>query len=237
LDEDHDFQEFAGAFLKASSTGVDRLTVHKEELSREELRSLLPANFVSRLLKDVDEDGTSLVRLDEGHELLAERKNGQDDRFYRFSVQAVHEQQSGKGVSLDLEDESDGTRRLLNLLPALYRLRNKEAAYFIDEIDRSLHPILVREFLHLFLKSCNIGLRQILVTTHESNLLDLALLRRDEIWFVEKDDHAATRLYSLLDFKVRNDLEVRKHYLQGRFGAIPFLGSLNDLIGYVNLPQ
>jgi len=58
----------------------------------------------------------------------------------------------------------------------------------------------------------------------------LDLLRRDEIWFAEKDDKAATHLYSLMDFKVRNDLEIRKHYLQGRFGAIPFLGNLDRLI-------
>jgi AAA15 family ATPase/GTPase len=57
----------------------------------------------------------------------------------------------------------------------------------------------------------------------------LDLLRRDEIWFAEKDQDAATRLYSMSDFKVRKDLEIRKHYLQGRFGAIPFLGSLDRL--------
>ena len=68
------------------------------------------------------------------------------------------------------------------------------------------------------------------MTTHESNLLDLDLLRRDEIWFAEKDHDAATRLYSLVDFKVRNDLEIRKHYLQDGFGAVPFLGNLDRLM-------
>ena len=60
-------------------------------------------------------------------------------------------------------------------------------------------------------------------------LLDLELLRRDEIWFAEKDNSGATRLYSMTDFKIRNDLEIRKHYLQGRFGAIPYLGNLDRL--------
>lgn len=69
-----------------------------------------------------------------------------------------------------------------------------------------------------------------ILTTHESNLLDLDLLRRDEIWFAEKDPSGATHLYSLSDFKVRNDLEIRKNYLQGRFGAIPFLGGLERLM-------
>jgi hypothetical protein len=104
-----------------------------------------------------------------------------------------------------------------------------EPGKIVDEVDRSLHAMLVKEFLDYFLRSRDGGLRQIIVTTHESNLLDQDLLRRDEIWFAEKDQSAATRLYSLLDFKVRNDLEIRKHYLQGRFGAVPFLGSLENL--------
>ncbi|HKT50165.1 MAG TPA: AAA family ATPase, partial [Candidatus Angelobacter sp.] len=104
------------------------------------------------------------------------------------------------------------------------------AVYFIDEIDRSLHPILIWKFLEYFLRSCKEGRQQVILTTHESNLLDLALLRRDEIWFAEKDDKGATRLYSLSDFKVRKDLEIRKHYLQGRFGAVPFLGGLDRLL-------
>jgi AAA15 family ATPase/GTPase len=102
--------------------------------------------------------------------------------------------------------------------------------YFIDEIDRSMHPILARKFLEYFLDSCVSDKRQIILTTHESNLLDLSLLRRDEIWFTEKDSESSTRLYSLSDFKVRNDLEIRRHYLQGRFGAVPFLGNLDQLL-------
>jgi AAA15 family ATPase/GTPase len=132
-------------------------------------------------------------------------------------------------VSLDLQEESDGTRRLLNLIPAL-QTHGGSAVYFIDEIDRSLHPMLVWKFLEFFLKSPADGHRQIIVTTHESNLLDLDLLRRDEIWFAEKDQDAATHLYSMVDFKVRKDHEIRKHYLQGRFGAVPFLGNLDRLL-------
>jgi hypothetical protein len=112
----------------------------------------------------------------------------------------------------------------------LHQPEKQTAVYFIDEIDRSLHPILVWNFLDFFLKSREGSQHQIIVTTHESNLLDLDLLRRDEIWFVEKNQEGATRLYSLADFKVRKDLEIRKHYLQGRFGAVPFLGNLDRLL-------
>jgi hypothetical protein len=68
------------------------------------------------------------------------------------------------------------------------------------------------------------------MTTHESSLLDQDILRRDEIWFAEKDQQGATKLYSLLDFAPRNDLDLRKNYLQGRFGAIPFLGGMERLL-------
>ncbi|WP_181050135.1 ATP-binding protein [Methylobacter tundripaludum] len=229
LDSDSNFREFASEFLKSSSTGVDHLQVHRSEITEDELRSLLPKRIVSKVLDDVrdEEDGTVLLQLGEGNELLIERTD--ENHFYRIRIQAAHEHEAGNKVSLDLTEESDGTRRLLNLIPALHQLRTNSGVFFIDEIDRSMHPILVREFLDFFLKSCDGGQRQIIVTTHESNLLDLELLRRDEIWFAEKDANAVTHLYPLTDFKVRNDLEIRKHYLHGRFGAIPFLGNLDRL--------
>jgi AAA15 family ATPase/GTPase len=224
------FNQFAGDFLRSSSTGVDHLEVQKSEITEDELRGLIPEDMVSQVLKDVSEndDNVAIVRMGEGKELLVE--GGKENHFYLIRIQAAHEHLSGKAISLELSEESDGTRRLLNLMPALHHLKTRSAVYFIDEIDRSLHPILVWKFLDFFLKSCVDGHRQIIVTTHESNLLDLDLLRRDEIWFAEKNQESATRLYSLADFRVRKDLEVRKHYLQGRFGAVPFLGDLDRLL-------
>lgn len=230
LATDDSFKEFAEEFLKSSSTGVDHLNVVKKEITEEELRSFIPESLVEKVLKDVtdDEDGVAVVNYGDGTELLIERNEAA--QFFRITIQSIHAQGQGQEVAFKLSDESDGTRRLLNLIPSLYYPRNKGAVYFIDEIDRSLHPKLVFDFLKFFLRSCQGAERQVLVTTHESNLLDLELLRRDEIWFAEKDPSAATRLYSLADFKVRNDLEIRKHYLQGRFGAIPFLGNLEHLL-------
>lgn len=232
LNKDLKFLGFASEFLKSASTGVNHLEVQKTEITEDELRNLLPERIMSKVLTDLndDEDGVALIQLGEGNELLIERTDF--THYYRFRIQAAHENQLGHVISLDLSEESDGTRRLLNLLPALHQLRNNSGVFFIDEIDRSMHPALVWKFLDFFLKSCDGGQRQIIVTTHESNLLDLDLLRRDEIWFTEKDSHAVTHLYPLTDFKVRNDLEIRKHYLQGRFGAIPFLGNIERLDSY-----
>jgi len=229
LSQSPDLLEFSGAFLKSASTGVDHLSVLKTEVSEDELRSLVPESFLSKAIADMwdNEDGTALIPLGEGNELLIERKGG--NRNYLIKIRAAHENQAGGIVPLELSQESDGTQRLLQLIPALHHLRTSSAVYFIDEIDRSLHPMLVRAFLESFLKSGG-GQGQIIVTTHESSLLDQDLLRRDEIWFAEKDYSGATKLYSLIDFKVRNDLEIRKHYLQGRFGAVPFLGSIDRLV-------
>ena len=237
MENEPSFLSFANEFLKSASTGVDHLEVLKRAIPRDELSRLYPDFPLSSIMRDLANDGELAVvlRLGEGRELLVEGKG--ENRFYLMNIEAAHEPSPGKVVRLQLAEESDGTRRLLNLIPALHHLQTTSATYFIDEIDRSLHPILVKEFLSFFLKTCHGGPRQVIVTTHESNLLDQDLLRRDEIWFAEKDQDGATRLYSLSDFKVRNDLEIRKHYLQGRFGAVPFLGNLDDLAAKAEQPE
>lgn len=237
LASDSKFLTFAGDFLRSASTGVTHLQPQKTEISEEELRNLLPKKFVSKLLEDIveDKDGIAVISLEQGNELLIERS--EENHFYRISIQAAHEHQQGKIIPLDLSEESDGTRRLLNLLPALHFLQSGNTVFFIDEIDRSMHPILAKQFLEFFLKSCQGGRHQIIITTHESNLLDLDMLRRDEIWFAEKDQAGASHIYSLADFNVRTDQDIRKRYLQGRYGAIPFLGDLNTLLENEKLSQ
>jgi AAA15 family ATPase/GTPase len=229
LAHDINFLQFASEFLKASSTGVDHLDISKKELTEDELRRMLPESLVTDILNDIKEDGVgTVVSIGEGSELLVERTG--ENHYFHITIQAAHEHKAGHIISLKLTDESDGTQRLLQLIPALHHLKTNGGVFVIDEIDRSMHPMLTIKFLEFFLKFCEGEQRQIIVTTHESNLLDLALLRRDEIWFVEKEKSGATKLYSLADFKVRKDLEIRKHYLQGRFGAVPFLGNIDRLL-------
>ncbi len=222
--------DLTNEFLKFSSTGVDHLIVSKTQISPDDVRNLLPERLFSEVMGNIDKDenGSTCVQLSQGNELLIQRTG--EDQYFQIQIQAAHQNHEGGVEAFKLNQESDGTRRLLNLIPALHHLRNSSAVYFIDEIDRSLHPMLVRTFLESFLKSCGGGHRQIIVTTHESNLLDQDLLRRDEIWFAEKDQGGSTKLYSLVDFKVRKDLEIRKHYLEGRFGAIPFFGDIDGLL-------
>jgi AAA15 family ATPase/GTPase len=93
---------------------------------------------------------------------------------------------------------------------------------FIDELDRRLHTHVSRHILKTFLNATDGDKHnQLIVTTHDTNLQDLELLRRDEIWYADKTEHGATKLYSLAEFKVRPDLRIERSYLNGRFGAIP----------------
>ena len=117
-------------------------------------------------------------------------------------------------------DESDGTQRLFDLIPLFYE-HNGNSAIFIDEIDRSLHTNLTRKFLELFYKLTEDDTSQIIATTHDSNLLDLDLIRQDEIWFVKRRGDHSSDLYSLNRYKERYDKKIDKEYLLGRYDAIP----------------
>ena len=123
-------------------------------------------------------------------------------------------------------EESEGTTRLMDLLPILSKDSGNEAIYIIDELDRSLHPQLTQKFVRDFERLCEKSKRQLIFTTHESRLMDLELLRRDEIWFTEKKSDGSTELFSLEEFNERGDRRVDKAYLEGRYGATPCFKSL-----------
>lgn len=126
----------------------------------------------------------------------------------------------------DLEEESDGTVRLFDIIPLL-TLISKDKTIFIDEIDRSFHPKLTIEFIRLFYQISENSKSQLILTTHESHLLDLNLFRRDEIWFVERDSTGNSLVYSLDVFQDRYDKKIEKDYLIGRYGAIPIFKSFS----------
>lgn len=131
----------------------------------------------------------------------------------------------------ELNEESDGTRRLLHLLPSIIDSIDQNKVYIIDEIDRSMHPILIKELLQVFISKFKSDLGQMIFTTHESYLMDLDILRQDEYWFVEKEEATGSSvMYSLIEFKPRFDLNIQKGYLTGKFGAIPFIDNKNQLL-------
>ena len=133
-------------------------------------------------------------------------------------------------VEFEYQEESDGTRRLIDLLMIIQKSANtKDKIFIVDELDRSLHPQLSKKFIELFFKVAANTQTQLIITTHESELMDLALLRRDEIWFVERDEQYQSRMFSLDEFKERYDKKVNKAYLEGRYGALPVFRCFESL--------
>jgi AAA15 family ATPase/GTPase len=117
------------------------------------------------------------------------------------------------------------------LLGLVFQALDEGAPFVIDELDASLHTQACEAVLALFSSpETNPRGAQLIATTHDTNLLRSRMLRRDQIWFTEKDGHGATHLYPLTDIRTRKEDNIEKGYLQGRFGAIPFSGSISDLV-------
>ena len=124
-------------------------------------------------------------------------------------------------------EESEGTQKLFYLFLPIYFLAEGNIL-IVDELEAHLHPIITRELIKLFNSEVNKG--QVIFTTHDTNLLDKDLLRRDQIWFTEKNIYGETDLYSLVELKIRNDASFGKDYIQGKYGAVPYIGDLSSYL-------
>ena len=120
-----------------------------------------------------------------------------------------------------LDEESDGTIRLMDLIDILIDDNKEDVVYIIDELDRSLHPQLTYKFVEQFFKLTKGNNIQLITSTHESHIMNFDLLRRDEIWFVNKNNKGESNIYSLDEFNERFDRKIDKAYLEGRYKGIP----------------
>lgn len=153
----------------------------------------------------------------------------------RFKIDALHKKiDSEEMAKIPLGEESAGTLKMFALYPELQEVLSKGSIFFIDELNARLHPLLVRNFLLTFLNpKINTNHAQLIFTTHDTWQLSNQLLRRDEIWFTEKDSNGISSLYSLADFvdedgtHIRKDESYEKNYLVGKYGAIPALKSIH----------
>ena len=147
------------------------------------------------------------------------------------AIEFAHRGLDGQKVFLTLDDESAGTRRLVLLLRLIFRTLDAGGVIVIDELDSSLHTQAAEAIAALFSsEEFNPQSAQLLATTHDTNMLRSPYLRRDQIWFTEKDPSGATHLYPLTDFRTREGDNIERGYLQGRYGAIPFSGSISELL-------
>lgn len=217
------FKNFANELLSTFNTGVSALSV--ESVDMDIFFGEDDFKLKNEILQQLERGESVLLNTDKGQVLVLKENN----KNIVKTIVAVHKDQVGKEIKFDILNESDGTQRLLDFIPAIHGILQEEITFIIDEIDQSLHPTL----LYTFIKKIMLDNRtkgQFIFTTHESNLLDLELFRQDEIWFVEKDKNkSSSNLYALSEFKPRYDLDIKKGYLQGRFGAIPFMADLENL--------
>ena len=148
----------------------------------------------------------------------------------QVAIELAHRSRDGEQIYLDLDLESAGTRRLLFVLGFAFQALDEGTPLFVDELDASLHTQATEAVLRLF---CSPETKpkgaQLVATTHDPNLMRAPVLRRDQLWFTEKDADGATQLYPLTDIRTRKGDDIEKGYLQGRYGAVPFDDPLSAL--------
>jgi len=229
---DSEFRDLLTSFLVGADTGVKGVETSATPV---DLTSLFPD-----MAEGKREELETLVANMSKDEVVSITETPNDNVSYITSdargrpIQIEMRFQHGgenDGSTFDIKEESDGTQRLIHIVPMVYMLKQEsQATIIIDELDRRFHPHLTRMIVQTAIGACSTGSsNQLIFTTHDTNLLDLDLLRRDEIWFVEKNKAGASHVYSLAEFKIRPDLKVEKGYLNGRFGAIPFITPIDAL--------
>lgn len=156
------------------------------------------------------------------------------DNFDAYNIYTRHQKFNAQGEvvgfeTLDMgEHESEGTKKLFFMTGPIIDTLSNARILWVDEMEARLHPNITQAIVGLFNShTTNPKGAQLIFTTHDTNLLNVKTLRRDQIWFIEKDSTAASRLYSLVEFKVRNDdASLEDDYIRGRYGAVPHIGEL-----------
>ena len=211
-------------------TGISKCKI--EPIKMEELSAKIPPQILSDVIKFTETNYMNISKqankkikansfLRVNNELyIFEKKNSES-----MDIKTIKFEHRNNDGEYSFSEESDGTIRLLDLIEIL--LNNKRnKVYVIDELDRCLHPQLTYRFVENFLNKTDSKNVQLIVTTHESRLLNFDLLRRDEIWFANREKNGPTKLYSLEDYNERFDKKIDKAYLEGRYGGVPIFETL-----------
>lgn len=188
------------ALMKEVDILVDDIIVEKEEFDADKLPEDMPSDLKSKILEKLS--GETL-----------------------FEPKFVRKRDDGELVTFELSEESDGTNRFFAFAgPWLDALKNGRVL-FVDELNSNLHPLLVKHMVDLFhCKKSNPKNAQLIFTTHETSILNQSVFRRDQIWFMQKNNTNSSDLYSLVDFNVRKGVDnLEERYLSGSYGATPFI--------------
>ena len=223
FDENHPHYDTMHGILRQLDLGISRLA--GEEVPFDNIP--LPAAYAREITESIKENikenkGIRCQIQAIGDRYVVYRKQ---NRLIAKKLITYHPKADGNEVKFGINQESDGSQRVLDLLPAFVEqgTASSKNVLVIDEIDRSLHTLLTRRLIEIYLTACSEDTRtQLLLTTHDVMLMDQKLLRRDEMWVTERDASGTSSLFSFSEFKdVRRDKDVRKSYLQGRLGGIP----------------
>ncbi len=220
-------REFVENLLSKSNTGIEKIKV--EEIDVNNFFSYEDSEEKQRLIDELEneielsnENYIPFLINNNLHILKKVKK--------KYIVTVLKTKHFSSNNLFDFNEESDGTNRLFELIPAFEELiDSNNSIYFIDELERSMHPILAKQMLRFFSENSKNNC-QLIFTTHESHLLDDNLLRRDEIWFTEKKSDGSSEFYPLSNFNPRGDKILERGYLQGRYGGIPFLGDFSNIV-------
>lgn len=206
--------------IQTFDTGISSINI--KEISLTELTKMLPEPIYNDVMNDLRQ---RVEKSEMSHIRVSMRS---DTSFFNLEIEGSKEpkittirMKHGESFfDFGFEDESDGTRRLFDLMDMLLT-DAEDVVFIVDELERSLHPKLTQRFLELFNELRKDKRTQLIFTTHESSIMNQKLFRRDEIWFVERAADNNSSLYSLDRFKERYDKSLSKAYLEGRYGAIP----------------
>lgn len=211
-------------------------------IAGESLNDSLKKKFILDFLKNADIGINDLESIEVTNENLPENleeevkedlKKGKIVVSSRTRYNKELKETGKSNFSFGLQ-ESEGTKKMFELSPFIYKSLKEGTPLLIDEFDSRFHPLLTKKIVELY-NSIDNKNAQLIFTTHDTNLLSSDLLRRDQIDFVEKDRYGASHLYTLVEIKgIRNDSSFEKDYIQGKYGAIPFLGDFTNLISFDN---
>jgi len=221
--ENNEYRDEIIRLVKKLDVGIDDVQIHKSPLTL----TMPPAEDMPEEFKSLFEE---LKKFTERSGITERKEVLTAHRKY----EAGSEITSVELFDMD-ENESEGTKKIFSLAGPLVETLQTGKVLFVDELDARLHPLITRAIIGLFNSNeTNPNNAQIISATHDTNLLNKDIFRRDQIWFAEKDKFGATHLYSLVEYKVRNDASFGHDYIQGKYGAIPYIGDLSQLVGVAN---
>lgn len=220
---DSNIEEIAD-IMNALGTGISDLKI--VEIPIESVKNKIPEDIFNKIVSDLEKTNAKVK--------AEENKNNPTivvrayKEFYTFeidkndfiSIKTIEFSHENKNVYFNLYEESDGTARLLDLIEILLQVSDDQL-FIIDEIDRCLHPAMTVKIIELFLKMAQIRNAQLIITSHESRLLAIELLRNDEICFVMKEKSGATVINRLEKYQLRADKKVYAALFDGTLNAIP----------------